>query len=121
MATKLEPPIAVNSVTSTSDRRAATVGGVAVSTTPVIGAATYAKLAQAALSGKDTATLSPKLLKLAHARNALYQALLLTDGAIRQVNPQVKGGTPDSAAYNALRSVRKQVEDAFKAFPLEVR
>ncbi len=125
------PPILESSIptlaTGSSNRKAASpkqASSVAASAspgTPLIGASTYAKLVRAALDKTDAASLSPKLLKLAHARNAVYQAMLLMDGAMKQTNPQVKDGTPDASVYNKLRSLRGTVEGVFKEFPLEVR
>lgn len=124
MPTKPEPPIATSPTTHTSDRRAASpkqASSVTSSKWPLVGSATYTKLATAGLKGAEGAELGPKLLRLSHARCALYTTMLAVDGAINQVNPQVKGKTPDAAVYNKLRSIRAELEGVWKEFPLEVR
>ena len=112
-------------VNGSSNRKAAPAkqaGSVTPAKWPLLGGGVYLKLAKAGkvdASDKELATLSPTLVRLAHARNKLFQALQAFDAAMRET--RTDGPTPAPAVYNQLRRLRGGIEGAVTGFPLEVR
>lgn len=114
------PPANRNGV---SERRTAPTAPVAGSKWPLVSGAVYTKLARAGRlveGDPELAKLNTKVVRLATARNRLYQALLAMDGALKETKGD-GGANPDPKVYAALRAARPALEKLFLEFPLEVR
>lgn len=88
---------------------------------PVLTQSAYMKLQKAATvaGDKELEKLPVAKVRLAHARNKLWQTITAYDAALRET--RTDGPTPDAKVHNELRSQRKLLEKCVTGFPLEVR
>lgn len=90
--------------------------GIKSSQFPVITRAAYIEVIQ-----NPSKMIDQKLRSLCLGRNGVGNALLLIDKALKDHNPQATKDGRDKPLYNALRSVRVQLEKLQIRYPLRLQ